>query len=91
VKFENAVVNHIDENKTNNYYKNLEWTTYKGNMEHSFAKAVVKIDITTGKHIETYKSIALARDSVGKGSGISECCNGKRQSAYGYRWKFLEE
>lgn len=28
-------VNHIDEDKENNYYKNLEWCTHVNNMRHS--------------------------------------------------------
>jgi hypothetical protein len=29
------IVNHIDWNKLNNHYTNLEWTTASGNMKHS--------------------------------------------------------
>lgn len=29
-----TVVNHLDMNKANNYYKNLEWTTISGNTQH---------------------------------------------------------
>ena len=30
------VVNHLDCNKTNNHYKNLEWTTVSGNTKHCY-------------------------------------------------------
>lgn len=29
------VVNHIDNNPSNNHYTNLEWTTYSGNLKHA--------------------------------------------------------
>lgn len=32
---ENTIVNHLDSNYMNNAASNLEWTTYKGNMEHA--------------------------------------------------------
>jgi hypothetical protein len=31
-------VNHIDEDKFNNNYKNLEWVTHRENIEYSFTK-----------------------------------------------------
>lgn len=29
------IVNHIDNNPSNNHYTNLEWTTYSGNLKHA--------------------------------------------------------
>ena len=39
---ENTVVNHIDSNFLNNDASNLEWTTYKGNMQHALKKGRLK-------------------------------------------------
>jgi hypothetical protein len=36
VSYEDLVVNHIDGNKANNHYSNLEWCTNLENMEHSY-------------------------------------------------------
>ena len=35
------IVNHIDENKLNNHYKNLEWTTASGNINYSLRKKLI--------------------------------------------------
>lgn len=35
-------INHIDLDKANNFYKNLEWTDRNGNMQHAFANRKIK-------------------------------------------------
>lgn len=87
-------VNHIDENKLNNYYKNLNWLTPSGNAIHSMGKPVNQLDKKTGKIIKTFDSIASAERSMNKpdSSGIRKCCynNGINKSAYGYKWQFAD-
>ena len=39
---ENNVVNHLDNNPSNNMVSNLEWTTYKGNMQYAAKQGRMK-------------------------------------------------
>ena len=38
----NNIVNHLDNNPSNNIVSNLEWTTYKGNMQYSAKQGRMK-------------------------------------------------
>ncbi len=42
------VVNHLDGNRKNNHYSNLEWTTYLGNSQHAIRTGL--FDIKGEKH-----------------------------------------
>ena len=84
------IVNHIDENKLNNNLDNLEWVNYKENSIHSRGKKVKQIDIKTNECIKVFSSVNDAYNelNVKYGSNIRMVCNGKRVSAYGYKWKW---
>lgn len=51
---------------------------------------VKQIDIETGEVIATFESATAAARALGhkKGSHITEVCQGKNKTAYGYRWEY---
>ena len=56
------------------------------------SKAVAMIDKITGKIIKVFTGTWDAGRYLGKGhQHIQEVCQGKRKSAYGYFWKYLED
>lgn len=109
-------INHKDFNKHNNliwvnddgsidYDKsNLEWCTYKYNLEYSnifelanlgaankLSKQILQID-KNNNIINEFSSAYEAERACGiNNSNIRNCCNRKRKSAGGYIWKYKSE
>lgn len=95
-------VNHKDENPRNNKAYNLEWCTNKYNLNYGSlplkrknnlnqcAISVIMCDIN-GTEIKTFSSVTEAAKEVSginAVSAISKCCKCKRNTAYGYVWKY---
>lgn len=91
-------VNHIDEDKKNNFYNNLEWCSHIYNNNYGTknircsitkTKRVVLQFSLDGKFVCKHFGTRAAAESInGNRGGISKCCLGKTQTAYGYIWKY---
>ena len=78
-------INHKDEDKTNNQVNNLEWCDCQYNIDYSQSKKVMCVE--TGV---VYPSLSEAARQLGFSQGnISSACNGKRKTAYGFHWKYV--
>ena len=90
-------VNHIDGDKHNNAYFNLEWCDRSHNMLHAYANGLCKVTpvdqyTMDGHFIKTWKSGKEAGDTLHiPKSNINKCCKGERFSAGGYVWIYTKK
>lgn len=103
--FKKPEINHLDGNKKNNHYLNLEWTTRKENDHHSVknglkwlpsrngknvSKPIIQLDLN-GVFIREWPSIKEAVRAGFNNGNLSQVLNNKagRTQHRGYKWKFL--
>lgn len=86
-------VNHLDEVKTNNNVENLKWCTASQNTRYSAHKFSCKINQLSldGELINTWDSSEQIKRETGyNNSNIIQCCKGKYNQAYGFKWEYAD-
>ena len=70
----------------------MEWTTNKKNIQYSHAKKVKQLNKNTNELIKIYNSSGDVYRDLNKQYSyhIRLVCNGKRKSAFGYKWKWCK-
>ena len=87
-------VNHIDEDTSNNSSVNLEWVTFKENVNHGTCqerraeKLMKRVrNVETG---EVFDSIKAAAETLNvNGTHIGSVCGKRNRTSGGYHWEYI--
>lgn len=88
-------INHKNEIRNDNRAENLEWCNSKynnnyGNRNTKLSKRVAQYT-KDNVFVNEFKSCIEVEKQLGfSNAHISKCCLGKRKSAYGYHWKYID-
>lgn len=100
------IINHKDENPSNNRADNLEWCTQQYNVNYGTAqerkgKAKRKTSEKTigmfsldDKLLKTFKNFVEIEEYMQRGNlhgNIIAVCKGRRNQCLGYKWKIIDE
>ena len=83
------VINHIDENKANNFVDNLEWCTQAENLQKFTGKGKILQYDLNNQLIKIWNSSSEAQNTGEyDSSAIIKCCKGKRKTHKKSIWKY---
>ena len=84
------VINHINENKKDNFVENLEWCTIRQNCEaYTSSRNTIYQYSLDGDLIKVWHSITRAAESVkGDKTGVQHCCCTGLKTYKGYIWTY---
>lgn len=90
---EYAYFNHIDENKRNNNFENLEWCSAQYNATYGIGALARNHKVIqknrNGSIVKVWNSLKEASEHLGVHyQSISRVCRGERKTLAGFKWEY---